>query len=143
MAEVGPRQAAPYLRVAAGIRQGIADGTWAPGDRLPSRGELGSRYGVGENVVRRAQELLITQGLLEGRSGAGTFVRSPVERRTLPRIPDPAAVATAAAAGTRPVGAGPAPAGFTGTWEADSTAKTPAPDRRPPRHPARRPVCAH
>ncbi|MDW8478378.1 GntR family transcriptional regulator [Streptomyces scabiei] len=108
---------APYLQVAAAMRDRIADGTWSPGDRLPSRTELGTELGgVGENVVRRAQELLISEGLLEGRAGSGTYVRTPAVRRTLHR--------------TAPPGegrAGIAPAGFTGTWEADSTAKVPAP----------------
>ncbi|MFE3946405.1 GntR family transcriptional regulator [Streptomyces sp. NPDC059118] len=103
---------APYLRVAAVIRGRIADGFWVPGDRLPSRAELGVQFGVGENVVRRAQELLISESVLEGRAGAGTYVRAPVVRRTLRR---------------GPLGTGPAPAGFTGTWEADSAAKVPAP----------------
>lgn len=108
---------APYLQVAAAMRDRIADGRWRPGDRLPSRGELGAELGgVGENVVRRAQELLISEGLLEGRAGSGTYVRTPVARRTLHR--------------TAPPGngrSGIAPAGFTGTWEADCTAKVPAP----------------
>jgi GntR family transcriptional regulator len=104
---------APYLRVAAAIRDRIAGGTWSPGDRLPSRGDLGREFGVGENVIRRAQELLISQGVLEGRAGSGTYVRAPFKRRPLLRIPS--------------VGSGPAPAGFTGTWEADSTAKVEAP----------------
>ncbi|MFF8960835.1 GntR family transcriptional regulator [Streptomyces sp. NPDC014894] len=119
MVDAGSEKAAPYLRAAAVIRDRIADGTWAPGDRLPSRTELGDQLGVGENVIRRAQELLITQGVLEGRPGAGTYVRAPFERRSLPRIPQPGSVGA--------VPHGPAPAGFTGTWEADSTAKVPAP----------------
>ncbi|MFI1308600.1 GntR family transcriptional regulator [Streptomyces albidoflavus] len=106
---------APYLEVAAAIRSRIAEGAWSPGDRLPSRGELGSVFRVGENVVRRAQELLISEGLLEGRAGSGTYVRAPIVRRTLHRSPHP---------GRSTVGV--APAGFDGTWEADSTAKIPA-----------------
>ncbi|MEU1792517.1 GntR family transcriptional regulator [Streptomyces sparsogenes] len=107
----GTSRAAPYLGVAAAFRTRIADGTWAPGQRLPSRGELGAEFSVGENVIRRAQELLITEGLLEGRAGSGTYVRAPHQRRTMLRTP---------ATGL----AGP---GFDGTYEADSTAKAPAP----------------
>ncbi|MFG2525768.1 GntR family transcriptional regulator [Streptomyces sp. NPDC048527] len=116
----GSAQPAPYLRVAAALRQAIAEGTWSQGDRLPSRSELGAVYGgVGDNVVRRAQELLISEGLLEGRAGSGTYVRAPQHRRALLRTP-PAGHALL----RRP---GVAPAGFTGTWEADSTAKVEAP----------------
>ncbi|MFI5945904.1 GntR family transcriptional regulator [Streptomyces uncialis] len=118
MADGSSDTAAPYLRAAAVIKERITGGTWAPGDRLPSRTELGRQLAVGENVIRRAQELLISRGVLEGRPGAGTYVRTPFERRTLPRIPQP---------GPAQPARGPAPAGFTGTWEADSAAKVPAP----------------
>lgn len=120
MADGSSGGSAPYLRVAAAIRDRIAGGTWLPGDRLPSRGDLGSEFGVGENVIRRAQELLIGQGVLEGRAGSGTYVRAPVERRVLLRTPLPGLE-------SGPSRSGPAPAGFTGTWEADSTAKVEAP----------------
>ncbi|TLQ38948.1 GntR family transcriptional regulator [Streptomyces marianii] len=115
MADGSSERSAPYLRVAAALRGRIADGTLTPGDRLPSRGELGREFGVGENVIRRAQELLIDEGALEGRAGSGTYVRAPIERRTLLRTPRGQG------------GRSPAPAGFTGTWESDSTAKVAAP----------------
>jgi GntR family transcriptional regulator len=56
----------PYLRIADELRQRIAEHVWEPGDRLPSRAQIGQECGVGENVVRRAQELLISQGVLAG-----------------------------------------------------------------------------
>ncbi|MEU3421990.1 UTRA domain-containing protein [Streptomyces murinus] len=37
----------------------IAEHVWEPRDRLSSRAQIGQEYGVGEDVVRRAQELLI------------------------------------------------------------------------------------
>ncbi|MER6561918.1 GntR family transcriptional regulator [Streptomyces sp. NPDC001027] len=117
MADGTPTAPAPYLVVADRMRASIADGTWPPGYRLPSRSVLGAEFGsVGENVVRRAQELLIDEGLLEGKAGSGTYVRAPRERHTLLRTPP-------ADSNGRRV----APFGFTGTWEADSTAKVPAP----------------
>ncbi|GHF74103.1 GntR family transcriptional regulator [Streptomyces mashuensis] len=106
---------ANYLRVADALRQRVVNGTWAPGDRLPGRGELGAEFGVGKNTVREAQELLIAEGLLEGRPGAGTYVRTPPQRRIMHRTAPPGSLV------------GIAPAGFTGTWESDSTAKVPAP----------------
>lgn len=112
--------AAPYLRVAAAMRARVAEGVWTPGDRLPSRGELGREFDVGENVVRRAQELLIGQGLLEGRPGSGTYVRAPYRRRGMLRTPP-----YGQAGG--PARSGLAPTGFHGTWETESTAKIPAP----------------
>lgn len=117
MADGTPAASAPYLLVADRMRTSITDGTWPPGYRLPSRSVLGTEFGgVGENVVRRAQELLIDEGLLEGRSGSGTYVRALRARHTLLRTPS-------ADSDSRRV----APFGFTGTWEADSTAKVPAP----------------
>lgn len=51
-----------------------------PEDRLPSRTQIAQECGVGENVVRRAQELLTSQGVLEGRAGSGTYVAVPRRR---------------------------------------------------------------
>ncbi|MEU6352914.1 GntR family transcriptional regulator [Streptomyces sp. NPDC047072] len=117
MADGTSASPAPYLVVADVMRARIADGTWPPGHRLPSRSVLGRDFGgVGENVVRRAQELLIDEGLLEGRAGSGTYVRASRQRHTLWRT-------QGSGSGNNAV----APAGFTGTWEADSEAKVPAP----------------
>lgn len=70
----------PYLRIADELRRRIAEHVWEPGDRLPSRSQISQEYGVGENVVHRAQELLISQGVLEGRAGSGTYVAEPRQR---------------------------------------------------------------
>ncbi|MFB7982479.1 GntR family transcriptional regulator [Streptomyces vinaceus] len=70
----------PYLRIADVLRQRIAEHVWTAGDRLPSRAQIAEECGVGENVVRRAQELLISQGVLEGRAGSGTYVAEPRQR---------------------------------------------------------------
>lgn len=113
---------APYVRVAAAIRVRIADGTWPPGCKLPSRTALGREFDVGENVVRRAQELLITQGLLEGRAGSGTYVRERQRRRSILRT------RSVAQHLDNPYRSEMAALGLSGTWEADSTAKVPAPD---------------
>lgn len=106
---------AGYQRVADAFRERITDGNWPPGHRLPSRTQLGAEFGEGENVIRKAQETLISEGLLEGRPGAGTYVRAPRPRLHMRRCPAP---------GTPPVPL--APAGVS-TWDAHSTAKTPAP----------------
>ncbi|NEC88071.1 GntR family transcriptional regulator [Streptomyces sp. SID12501] len=117
MADGTSASPAPYLVVADTMRARIADGTWPPGHRLPSRSALGRDFGgAGENVVRRAQELLIDEGLLEGRAGSGTYVRATRQRHTLWRTQEAGSVNNTAA-----------PAGFAGTWEADSEAKVPAP----------------
>ncbi|MEY9846291.1 GntR family transcriptional regulator [Streptacidiphilus sp. BW17] len=115
-------QVAPYLHVAARMRLWIADGSWGVGHRLPSRAELGAAMGgVGENVVRRAQELLISEGLLEGRAGSGTYVSAPRTQRRLLRS------AARGRSGGGLFKAEMAALGMVGTWESHSEAKTPAP----------------
>lgn len=106
---------APYLQAASAIREHIASGAWTPGQRLPSRQAIArSLLGceVGENVIRRAQKVLIEEGVLEARAGSGTYVRGPEPRATI----------------TGPVVAW-SPVTPTGTWSADSGSApdTPAP----------------
>ncbi|MGW2087948.1 GntR family transcriptional regulator [Streptomyces sp. NPDC001880] len=79
-----PREA-PYLAVADVLRARILAGEWGIGERLPSRVRLAEGYGVGRNVVQRAMDRLIAEGLLEGRAGSGTYVRVPRERLRLVR----------------------------------------------------------
>ncbi|WP_251096704.1 GntR family transcriptional regulator [Streptomyces sp. Caat 7-52] len=79
-----PREA-PYLAVADVLRARIVAGEWEIGERLPSRARLAEEYGVGRNVVQRAMDRLIGDGLLEGRAGSGTYVRVPRERLRLVR----------------------------------------------------------
>ncbi|MCK9989898.1 MAG: GntR family transcriptional regulator, phosphonate transport system regulatory protein [Rugosibacter sp.] len=49
-------------------------GQGAPGDRLPSEGELADRFGVNRHTLRRAVDELITAGLLERKHGVGVFI---------------------------------------------------------------------
>ncbi|MBK3568244.1 GntR family transcriptional regulator [Streptomyces sp. MBT62] len=79
-----PREA-PYLAVADALRTRILAGEWEIGERLPSRARLAEGYGVGRNVMQRAMERLIIEGLLEGRAGSGTYVRLPRERLRMVR----------------------------------------------------------
>ncbi|MEU8938824.1 GntR family transcriptional regulator [Streptomyces goshikiensis] len=79
-----PREA-PYLAVADALRARILAGEWEIGERLPSRARLAVEYGVGRNVMQRAVDRLIIDGLLEGRAGSGTYLRMPRERLRLVR----------------------------------------------------------
>ncbi|MEV5484077.1 MULTISPECIES: GntR family transcriptional regulator [Streptomyces] len=111
----------PYLRIADELRRRIAEHEWTPGDRLPSRAQIGQECGVGENVIRRAQELLISQGVLEGRAGSGTYVAAPRQRVRMVR----------SSAREQPVGspfrADMKAVGRQGDWESRTEAKVPAP----------------
>jgi GntR family transcriptional regulator len=83
------RTVAPWRQVVALLEVAVEAGRWQAGERLPSRGDLGREWGVGENVIRRAQEHLILQGLLDATAGSGTYVRerTPVRVMRRPLLP--------------------------------------------------------
>ncbi|WP_328298639.1 GntR family transcriptional regulator [Streptomyces sp. NBC_00435] len=111
----------PYLRIADVLRQRIAEHDWTVGDRLPSRTQIAEECGVGENVVRRAQELLISQGVLEGRAGSGTYVAEPRQRVRVVRS------SAREQPGGSPFRADMQALGRQGNWESRTEAKVPAP----------------
>ncbi|MFE0644158.1 GntR family transcriptional regulator [Streptomyces sp. NPDC058877] len=115
-----PREA-PYLQIADALRARIVAGEWPVGERLPSRAQLAEEYGVGRNVTQRAMDRLIVEGLLEGRAGSGTYVRSPRERLRMVRSRH------RERRGGSPFRADMREQGRAGTWEARSEARTPAP----------------
>lgn len=103
-----------YLRVAGDLRKKIVDGRLPPHTRLPSQARIREEYGVSDTVALEARKVLMAEGLVEGRSGSGTYVRErPVPRRV-------------ARSGFRPErGATPfrqeqADLGVRGTWESSS-----------------------
>ncbi|WP_101788627.1 GntR family transcriptional regulator [Nonomuraea indica] len=74
-----------YVRIATDLRRRITVGELQPGARLPARHELAAEYQAAEGVVREATQLLLREGLLVSRPGAGTFVRQRPQRRSLVR----------------------------------------------------------
>jgi GntR family transcriptional regulator/MocR family aminotransferase len=69
--------AAPLATQLAGqVRDLVAGGALAVGDRLPSTRGLATELGVSRSVVEQAYDQLLAEGWLEGRRGAGTFVAS-------------------------------------------------------------------
>ncbi len=72
-----------YLDVADDLRTAIGGGLVG---MLPSEAELGEAHGVSRVTVRRALELLRTDGLITSRRGAGWFVVSDPVRQPLGRI---------------------------------------------------------
>jgi GntR family transcriptional regulator len=111
----------PYLRIADLLRARIANGEWAVGEKLPSRARLAEEYGVGPAIVRRANNVLITEGLLEGRTGSGTYVSEPRARLRMVRSQN-----REGRAGS-PFRANMAALGKQGTWESHTEAKVPVP----------------
>lgn len=53
-----------YREAAATIRQKVAEGTWRPGQPLPSLRSLGQLLGVGKGTVRNALRVLSEEGLV-------------------------------------------------------------------------------
>lgn len=72
-----------YERVRLALASSIADGTYAPGDKLPSETRLAEELGVNRLTVRRAIEELARAGAVESRQGSGTFVSAPIVRLPL------------------------------------------------------------
>jgi GntR family transcriptional regulator len=76
---VSANQPARYEQIARYLRELIEVSD--PGDRLPSDAELCERFDVSRMTARQAVQIVASDGLIERRRGAGTFVRSqPVER---------------------------------------------------------------
>jgi DNA-binding FadR family transcriptional regulator len=76
-----------YERVAEQIGGLIERGEFKPGDRLPPERDLARKLAVSRPVVREAMIALELAGLVEVRTGAGTYVRS--QTRALVRLVDP------------------------------------------------------
>src|SRR5688500_12932608 len=69
------RRAAPlYAQVYAGYRDAILDGRLRPGQRLPSTRSLARDLGISRIPVVTAFQQLGSEGYIDGRVGAGTFV---------------------------------------------------------------------
>ncbi len=67
-----------YLQLANILRRLISEGTFRPGDLLPSEAQLVKRYGISPMTVRRSINLLLDQGVVSTAQGRGTYVK-PLE----------------------------------------------------------------
>ena len=80
----------PYLQIAQQVRHAMVAGILKPGDQLPTVKEVVTQLAVNPNTVFKGYRELEREGLVEGRPGAGTFVRR------LPAGPHPGAHAALA-----------------------------------------------
>ncbi len=73
-----------YERIAAALRDEILARTRAPGERLPTQEELGETFGASRIAVRRALDLLESEGLIDRVQGGRASVRlyDPLVRRS-------------------------------------------------------------
>ena len=77
-----------YQQIRDQVVQGIADGSLAPGERLPTVRALASECGVNAMTVSKAYQLLKQEGYVRGDRRGGTFI----SERDGTSGPDPAAV---------------------------------------------------
>jgi DNA-binding GntR family transcriptional regulator len=103
-----------YLQVADELRARIESGELPPGTRLPSVAEIISQYGGSNSIATAAYKLLVDEGLVVSRHGAGHYVRSTespelLVRRHRRRSED------------SPFAEGAAEQGAVGTWRHEST----------------------
>jgi DNA-binding GntR family transcriptional regulator len=70
-----------YERIAAWLRKQILTGSLAPGERLPTRDDLGARFSTSETTVRQALGLLEAEGLITRGRGAAPTVRPRTSSR--------------------------------------------------------------
>jgi len=64
-----------YLRVLEDLRERIRGGVLPPGARVPSRNAIIANYGVGETAAKHALQVLASEGLIEAKTGSGSYVR--------------------------------------------------------------------
>jgi GntR family phosphonate transport system transcriptional regulator len=71
------RDALPlYIQIADKIRQDIRRSVYQQGAQLPTEAELSVRFGVNRHTLRRAIDVLRTEGLVRVDRGRGMFVAS-------------------------------------------------------------------
>lgn len=78
--------AALYQQVKDFIVRKIQDGSWKPGDRVPSEHELVAEFGFARMTVNRALRELAEQGRVVRVAGVGTFVAHEKPQATLLRV---------------------------------------------------------
>ncbi|EJL74106.1 histidine utilization repressor [Variovorax sp. CF313] len=75
-----------HEQIKAYVTQGILDGTWPPGQRLPSELELVAQFGVSRMTVNKALRELANAGRIVRVAGVGTFVAEEKPQSTLLQI---------------------------------------------------------
>ncbi|SMX41716.1 phosphonate metabolism transcriptional regulator PhnF [Octadecabacter ascidiaceicola] len=63
-----------WKAIANALRSDLAEGRYNPGDKLPTEAALAERFGVNRHTVRHGISVLVEDGLVRTRRGAGAFV---------------------------------------------------------------------
>ncbi len=72
-----------YHQIADDLRTRIADGEFPPGRLLPSEAELGSAYEASRVTIRKALEVLRSEGVVDSRQGIGWLIAADRLPQTL------------------------------------------------------------
>lgn len=74
-----------YVMISNDIRNKILNGVYQANDQLPFEKNLGVIYDASKMTVKKALDILVTEGLIIKRRGSGTFVKDigPEESRRL------------------------------------------------------------
>lgn len=75
-----------YKRIKTFILNGISDGDWEAGSRLPSENQLAERFSLSRMTVNRAIKELESERVVERVQGKGTFVAPPKPLTSVLRI---------------------------------------------------------
>lgn len=71
-----------YQQIKEIVRRRIADGVYGPMEKIPSESEFVKEFGVSRLTIRQAIGIMVQEGLLVSKRGAGSFVtsdRKPLE----------------------------------------------------------------
>ena len=71
-----------YETIYNDLLDGIRNGTYPPGSRLPSEKELAGQYGVSRITSKKALELLAERKIISRMPGRGSFVLETAEKQT-------------------------------------------------------------
>lgn len=66
-----------YRQLYEVLRKQIMDGTYKPGDMLPSENDLCARFGITRPTVRHALDALLNEGMIRKHQGKGSIVYGP------------------------------------------------------------------
>lgn len=106
-----------YERIYRDLLDAIENGTYQPGDRLPSEKELAQSYGASRITSKRALEMLSGQGLIRRMPGRGSFVTQPSSAAAQTRFKEPQNAAAASPLFAEAQGAATASSRRTGARE--------------------------
>jgi GntR family transcriptional regulator len=65
----------PYLQIVQQVKQALQVGILQPDDKLPTVKEVVAQIAINPNTVAKAYRELESLGIVEGRTGSGTFIK--------------------------------------------------------------------